>query len=109
MVCQSLGVVVTERRDRALHSAPLDARRHLCGRGPAYLRPQAIRNHVAQSRLEGKQAGIAGLEIADLVVSPIGRSVAGRPPREDRAIVEAEFRRRKDVYVGAGLVILPKE
>jgi hypothetical protein len=66
MVCQSLGIVVTERRDQALHSALFGARRH-------------------------------------------GRSVAGRPPREDWTIVESKLRRRKGDYRGAGLVILPKE
>ena len=50
-----------------------------------------------------------GLEIADLVVSPIGRFVAGRPPREDWTMVEAKLRRRKGDYLGAGLVILPTE
>jgi len=103
------GVIVAERRDQALDSALLAAWRHLRERGTAYLRPKAIRDRVAHLRLEGKQAGIAGLEIADLVVSPIGRFVAGRPPREDWGIVEAKFRRRKGVHVGAGLVILPKE
>ena len=62
-----------------------------------------------RQRLEGKGAGIAGLELADLVVSPIGRFVAGRQPREDWEIVESRLRRRRGDYLGAGLVILPKE
>jgi len=103
------GAIVAERRDKALDSALLAAWRHLRERGTAYLRPQAIRDRVAHLQLEGKQAGIAGLEIADLVVSPIGRFVAGRPPREDWSIVESKLRRRKGDYLGAGLVILPKE
>ena len=61
--------------------------------------------------------GARGLELdgvllawgTDLVVSPIGRFVAGRPPREDWTIVQSKLRRRKGDYLGAGLVILPTE
>jgi Uncharacterized conserved protein (DUF2075) len=61
--------------------------------------------------------GAQGLELdgvllawgTDLIVSPIGRFVAGRPPREDWTIVESKLRRRKGDYLGAGLVILPTE
>jgi hypothetical protein len=35
--------------------------------------------------------------------------VAGKQPREDWAIVESKLRLRKGDYLGAGLVILPKE
>ena len=103
------GVIVAERRDQALDSALLASWQHLRERGTAYLRPGAIQERIAHLRLEGKGAGIAGLELADLVVSPIGRFVAGKHPRDDWAIVESKLRRRKDAYLGAGLVILPKE
>ena len=103
------GVIVAKRRDQALDSALLATWQHLRERGTAYLRPGAIRERIAHLRLEGKGAGIVGLELADLVVSPIGRFVAGTQPREEWAIVESKLRRRKGDYLGAGLVILPKE
>jgi hypothetical protein len=103
------GVIVAERRDQALDSALLASWQHLRERGTAYLRPGAIRERIAHLRLEGKGAGVAGLELADLVVSPIGRFVAGKQPREDWAIVESKLRLRKGDYLGAGLVVLPKE
>ena len=103
------GLIVAERRDKALDSALLASWRHLREQGTAYLRPAAIRERTTRLQLESKGAGIAGLELADLVVSPIGRFVAGKPPREDWAIVESKLRRRKGEYLGAGLVILPKE
>ena len=103
------GLIVAERRDKALDTALLASWRNLQERGTSYLRPAAIRDRVAHLRLESKGAGTAGLELADLVVSPIGRFVAGKPPREDWAIVESKLRRRQGEYLGAGLVILPKE
>lgn len=103
------GAIVAERRDRTLDSALLASWQHLRERGTAYLRPKVIRDRVAHLSLKDKKAGIAGLELAGLVVSPISRFVAGKPPREDWEVVEAKLRRRKGVYFGAGLVILPKE
>ena len=103
------GVIVAERRDQALDSVLLASWKHLRERGTASLRPGAIRDRIAHLRLEVKGARIAGLELADLVVSPVGRFVAGMQPREDWEIVESELRVRNGDYLGAGLVILPKE
>jgi hypothetical protein len=52
---------------------------------------------------------LTGLEIADLVVSPIGRHVIGKPAHEDWRIVESKLRRKREEYAGAGLVVLPKK
>jgi hypothetical protein len=106
--CPRPGAIVAESRDRTLDAALLDAWRHLRERGSTYLRGRVIRDRVSELRLESKQAGIPGLELADLVVSPIGRFVAGRPAREDWTIVESKLRRRNNDYRGAGLVVLPK-
>jgi hypothetical protein len=103
------GAIVAERRDQTLDAALLDAWRHLRERGSTYLRGRVIRERVSKLRLESKQAGIPGLELADLVVSPIGRFVAGKSTREDWTIVESKLRRRNGDYRGAGLVVLPKE
>ena len=76
--------------------------------GTAYLPPSVIKQRLAGLHLRDKKRRIAGLELADLVVSPIGRFVAGLPPREDFEIVREKLRRRDGEHRGAGLVILPK-
>jgi len=59
---------------------------------------------------EAKDANLAGLELADLVVTPIGRRVLGKPDREDYAIVESKYRRAPSGRIdGYGLIVLPKE
>jgi hypothetical protein len=103
------GRIVAERRDPTLDAALRAAWRHLLARGTSYLRPAAIRERIARLELKSKHPPTAGLEIADLVVSPIGRFVAGKPSREDWTIVEDKLRRRRGSYEGAGLVVLPKE
>ena len=53
---------------------------------------------------------IAGLQLADLVVSPIGRFVIGKESRKAYNVIEEKFRRRANgEYRGAGFVVLPKE
>ena len=58
--------------------------------------------------MRGKHENIAGLQLADLVVSPIGCFVLGKPAKEEFRIIEGTFRRRGGRYEGAGLVVLPK-
>ena len=60
--------------------------------------------------LKGKEANLSGLELADLVVTPIGRHVLGKPARDDDAIVESKYRRSSTGRIeGYGLMVLPKE
>ena len=54
--------------------------------------------------------GFFGPELADLVVSPLGRLVAGMPDRPDNEIVVGKLRTGPDGgWEGAGLVVLPSE
>jgi hypothetical protein len=48
------------------------------------------------------------LQLADLVVTPIGRHILGKDRHDDWEIVKSKFRHRGGNYLGAGLVILPK-
>jgi hypothetical protein len=52
----------------------------------------------------------AGLQLADLVVSPIGRHLLGKPDNDDWRIVNSKLRRSRAGKVeGYGLVVLPKQ
>ena len=104
----SRGRIVAERRGRGFDAALRLAWAALEVGGTAYLPPSVIKQRLAGLHLRDKKRRIAGLELADLVVSPIGRFVAGLPPREDFEIVREKLRRRDGEYMGAGLVILPK-
>ncbi|MGH2532520.1 MAG: DUF3800 domain-containing protein [Thermomicrobiales bacterium] len=60
--------------------------------------------------LKDKKPNIAGLQLADLVITPIGRRLAGMPPKPNEVqwtVVESKLRRIGDVYQGRGLVIRP--
>lgn len=89
------GVVVAERRDptsdRELELAWLG----LINRGTRFLRGNAIENRLTALDLRAKKENIAGLQLADLVASPIGRHVIGKPDKEDWDIVYQKFRRNR--------------
>ncbi|WP_020494532.1 DUF3800 domain-containing protein [Verrucomicrobium sp. 3C] len=56
-----------------------------------------------------KSANLTGLQLADLVATPIGRHAIGKPANEDWRIVYGKFRPKRAGKVnGHGLVILRK-
>lgn len=102
------GTIYAERRSPVLDRELDIAWLNLKVRGTRYIRASTINERIANLQTRPKNANIAGLQLADLVVSPIGRFVLGKPTREDWAVIEAKFRRRGGSYLGAGLVILPR-
>jgi hypothetical protein len=103
------GVIVAEKRgpllDRELDIAWLN----LKIRGTGYVQAQQIEDRIDALVSRHKRENIAGLQLADLVVSPIGRHVIGKPDHDDWKIIKSKLRRRGGRYRGAGLVVLPKE
>ena len=103
------GVIVAERRgdtlDRQLDIAWLN----LKVQGTRYMQARDIAHRVMALNLRGKSENLAGLQLADLVVTPIGRKVMGKPIKEDYRVVEQKFRRSPSGRVeGYGLIVLPK-
>ena len=111
--CQELGdvpdsgIIFAEKRnlrlDRELDHAWERLRRH----GTRAVSARAIEERVVDLSLKDKQLNLVGLQLADLVVAPIGRAVLGKPTRPDWEVVESKFRRQGGSYHGHGLVVLP--
>lgn len=55
--------------------------------------PGTIANRILAFNLRGKQDNIAGLQLADLALSPIGRHLVGKPDNPDWHIVAAKLLR----------------
>ncbi len=103
------GVIVAEKRDPTLDRELDLAWLNLKIQGTRFLRANDIEKRVLGLNLRPKSANLAGLQLADLVVTPIGRHVIGKPANEDWRIVCEKFRRNRAGKVdGYGLVILPK-
>jgi hypothetical protein len=78
--------------------------------GTRYVRPATVTRRISSFAFRTKTQALAGLELADLIVSPLGRWVAGMPTRADLDVVIDKLRvGPSGSWRGAGLVVLPKE
>ena len=87
------GTIVAERRDPALDRGLRLAWSNLKVRRTRRIRGRTIEERMRALELRDKKDNLAGLQLADLVVSPIGRYVLGKPTKEDWEIVMDKLRR----------------
>jgi len=103
------GVIVAEKRGATLDHELELAFMNLKIQGTRYMKAAQIEKRILGLNLRAKSQNLADLQLADLVVSPIGRKVLGKPVREDYRIVESKMRKNRDGEVaGYGLVVLPR-
>ena len=103
------GMIVAESREPTLDQDLEYTWSSLRRQGSGYSGAEMIRNRINSLTLSAKKENIAGLQLADLVVSPIGRHVLGKPDKDDWLIVEEKLRRGPGGEIeGYGLVSLPK-
>lgn len=104
------GVIVAETRGSTLDRGIELAWLNLKIQGTRFMQATNIERRVRGLHLRDKKENIAGLQLADLVVSPIGRHVLGKPGKQDWDIVESKLRRSTSGRTdGFGLVVLPKK
>jgi hypothetical protein len=104
------GIIVAERRGPTLDHQLELAWLNLKVQGTRFMQAKAIERRVLGLNLRDKSENIAALQLADLVVTPIGRYVLGKTIKEDFEIVKSKFRRNRDgEYEGYGLVTLPQK
>ena len=102
------GIIIAERREPSMDKTLELAWQNIRINGTASMRGSVVTNRISSLDLRAKKDNIAGLQLADLVVSPIGRHILGKPDREDWRIVERKFRRSHYGKVeGYGLITLP--
>ena len=102
------GAIIAEKRGESLDRDVEDTWRMLRARGSRYTEADVIRESIEAFELRDKKENIAGLQLADLVVSPIGRHIMGKPDKSDWQIVEEKFRRGPDGCINNyGLFIFP--
>lgn len=105
------GILIAESRDETLDNLLRLAWMELRTSGTEYVSAADIRKNIEQDlKIRDKKKNIHGLQLADLIVSPIGRRVLGKPLKEDWSIIRDKFRKNTvGNYWGFGLVVLPKK
>lgn len=77
--------------------------------GTSYISASRVKKAVSQLSIKDKKENIAGLQIADLIASPIGRSILAKRNKIDYTMIEGKYRNKGGKYMGYGLVVLPKK
>ncbi len=85
------GRIRVERLQPAVDRRGLRRWRTLQEVGAAELSGRAIRRRIASLSFHDKSERLVGLELADLVVTPIGRHLVGRPDQPDWEIVRGKL------------------
>ena len=103
------GTIVAESRNPTLDQDLEHSWSSLRRRNSGYSGSKKIRDRIQSLTFRTKKGNIAGLQLADLVVSPIGRHLLGKQDNDDWLIVEQKLRRGPRGEVdGFGLVSFPK-
>jgi hypothetical protein len=104
------GIIVAERRGTTLDHQLELAWLNLKVQGTRFLQAKDLEKRILGLNLRAKTDNLAALQLADLVVTPVGRYVLGKTIKEDFEIVKTKFRRnRLGEYEGYGLVVLPRK
>lgn len=90
--------------DRILETAFLE----LKIAGTSRLPPVELSAIEAELIIRSKKRNVSGLQIADLLVSPMGRYAIGKKMREDWEIIRSKFYKFMEKWDGEGFVVLPK-
>lgn len=104
------GLIVAECRNSILDNELELAFLNLKIQGTRYIPATEIKKRIRQLTTRQKRENITGLQIADLIASPIGRYALSKPIKPDFEILKQKFRTGKNgQFEGYGLVILPKK
>jgi hypothetical protein len=103
------GTIVAESRGTQLDNQLELAWLNLKIKGTRFISPTRIPQKIADFKIVSKSKAVGGLEIADLVASPIGRNIMNKSGKEDFKIIQKKLRRNASGHViGHGMIIFPK-
>jgi hypothetical protein len=110
------GSIVAEARDVTLNNALDLAFLDLKISGTTYISATKVRSRIHSFAIREKRENIAGLQVADVVATPIGRHSIGKatyptycPSGDFYSVVAVKFRQSWDKKIeGMGLIQLPK-
>ena len=106
------GFICAEKRDPTLDRELMAAWEALRspGGGTHFASSRRIEERIVGLDLRDKKPNLAAMQIADLVLTPVGRHVLNSPPKADQvqwSVVEKKLRRVGGTYWGRGLVVRP--
>lgn len=103
------GLIITEGRGTLLDAEIEIAWLNLRLQGTKHIQAKTIASQIQALNIRAKKHNDIGLQLADLVISPIARKAIGKKTNLDYHIVESKLRKSRDgVIDGYGIIELPK-
>ena len=104
------GMIIAESRSNQLDNELNLAFLGLKINGTKFVKAKEMTERITAFIIRKKEENIAGLQLVDSLVSPVGRKHLKYQDYLDYAIIENKLRKNKEgKYMGYGLVILPKK
>jgi hypothetical protein len=104
------GRIVAEARDATLDRQLDLAWLNVKVSGTQYVQATDVNKKISTLMIKTKEDRLAGLEIADAIVTPIARRVLNRQSRIDIDVLKNKMRKDdRGNIMGYGMVVLPKE
>lgn len=103
------GKVLAESRGKILDIQLAAAFEKIRETGTGFVCGDEIRDKINGFEIHEKCKNITGLQIADLVLSPIGRNYLGKKVNQDYNIVYQKCLCKYGKVEGNGIIVLPKE
>jgi hypothetical protein len=104
------GFICAEMRNPGLDRQLRAAWDNLCWDGTTQATAAEIDEKIVHFTLKDKKPNIAGMQLADLIATPIGRGVlrlTTKPDEVSREVVKKKFRRVRGQHRGFGIIELP--
>ena len=103
------GQIIAEARETTLDRQLNLAWQNVKTSGTKFMRAIEINRRIYSLDLRTKQDNLAGLEIADIIVTPIARHLLNRTSKIDINIIKNKTRKNKLGEIdGHGLIVLPR-
>lgn len=105
------GFICAERRNPGLDARLMEVWEELVQTGTEHVAALEIDSRIIGLELKDKRSNLAAMQLADLVITPIGRHVAGKPETAFQvrwSTIEPKLRRFDGRYLGPGLIIRPR-
>ena len=105
------GIVIAESRDTQLDNQLNLAFLDLKINGTRYLRPIDVAENIVDFRIKKKEENIAGLQLIDSIITPVGRRYLNKKNHYiTYDVIKGKFRKHEcGKYKGYGLIILPRK
>ena len=105
------GFICAEKRNPGLDRQLREAWEAICRDGTDLVSAEEVDRKIVHFTLKDKKPNIAGMQLADLIATPVGRGVLRLPTKDDevsRRVIKRKFRRGLfGQHRGYGLVVLP--